>query len=156
METSGQSSSPSATAAASKDAPNDGESSDGQSGEVLDRACLIRKHIGQLSRMRPSDGTVTNRDKLAYLRACDGDVQRATERLRATLEWRKLMGISQLLSSLGKKERGMRSTLWYDYLGPDRHGRPRIGGARGSMGGCGRSVIRLASLLWHEELSCRC
>ncbi|CAJ1935092.1 unnamed protein product [Cylindrotheca closterium] len=91
--------------------------------QVLDRESLIQKHIEQLSQMKLQ---ATNHDKLAYFRACNGDIQQATHRLQATLEWRKQGGISQLLKDPTwlTREKEMRKTLWYDYLGADRHGRP--------------------------------
>ncbi|KAL3942288.1 MAG: hypothetical protein SGBAC_003497 [Bacillariaceae sp.] len=95
---------------------------------VLDRHSLIQKHIEQLSQMNVGLllSTTTNHEKLAYFRACNGSVEQATRRLQATLEWRTQTGISNLLTDpiWLTKERSMRKTLWYDYLGPDCHGRP--------------------------------
>lgn len=95
---------------------------------VLDRQSLIQRHIEQLSEMKlPNAETlISNHDKLAYFRACNGNIEQATQRLQTTIEWREKMGISQMLKDPTWKsnERDLRSTLWYDYLGPDCHGRP--------------------------------
>jgi hypothetical protein len=93
--------------------------------QVLDRESLIQMHIEQLSQMKLLP-QASNHGKLAYFRACNGDIQLAAERLQATLEWRKQAGVSHLLTDpiWLAKEKYMRKTLWYDYLGPDRHGRP--------------------------------
>jgi hypothetical protein len=91
---------------------------------VLDRPTLIKLHADELANMPSS--SATNHDKLAYLRACNGDSNEATERFLATQAWRSKTGISNLLRNDEwlAMEKEMRSILWYDYLGPDQHGRP--------------------------------
>jgi hypothetical protein len=92
--------------------------------KVLDRASLIRRYANDLA-MIVVEGA-TDADKLAYFRACKGDTSVAQDRLMNTMEWRGKHKIPSLLTDQAwlVKERDMRLTLWYDYMGPDRHGRP--------------------------------
>jgi hypothetical protein len=91
---------------------------------VLDRASLIKRHTTKLAQIKVPGAT--DHDKLAYFRACKGDIGLAQERMQTTMKWRTKTGISKLLKDPTwlAKEKEMRKTLWYDYLGPDQHGRP--------------------------------
>jgi len=104
---------------------------------VLDRKALEVQNADALSRIgsgvekdndEDGQGAVTMQDKLAFWRACKGNVEAAQLRLKETLQWRRTTQISDLLLSDDAKwreqERKMRSVLWYDYLGLDQHGRP--------------------------------
>lgn len=100
------------------------DDNNGENDTVLDRFLLIHRHADDLKKIGVENAT--DNDRLAFYRACKGDTIRAQQRLTATMEWRKRNNISGVLQDPVwlSKEKEMRQTLWYDYMGPDQHGRP--------------------------------
>mmetsp|Transcript_7158 Transcript_7158/g.16787 ORF Transcript_7158/g.16787 Transcript_7158/m.16787 type:complete len:319 (-) Transcript_7158:141-1097(-) len=113
---------------------------------VLDRAALIKEHAYSLDQINISGAT--DHEKLAYYRACNGDVKKAEQRLQATLNWRQERNVDKLLKDpkMLQKEGEMRRILWYDYLGPDKHGRPVLVERVGRW-----NVNQVLSTIYHDD-----
>lgn len=93
-------------------------------GMVLDRKALLLQHGESLEQI---DSDAPNDTKLAYFRACKGNILQATARLQETLQWRRQSNIDAVMadSTWREKEQNCRrQLLHYDYLGTDKYGRP--------------------------------